>query len=207
MTDLTNLLDRASELDDTPMPIGDDLARARAALRRQRRARGLVGSVAALALIATGVASTSLLDRDSENPAVVEDGLTDGIQLVAAQTEAGPYTFGKLPRGWEVQGITPFAVTIAPEGAKDQNRDSFLGKLVILYDQYAPSGDRTSVDGRDYFIRGDSDHTTVMVTTRADEPEGTVYVQYPDSAGWDQGTMIEFLDAVRVNESAQPGVG
>jgi hypothetical protein len=46
-----------------------------------------------------------------------------------------------------------------------------------------------------------------MVTTRADEPEGTVYVQYPDSAGWDQDTMIEFLDAVRVNESAQPGLG
>jgi hypothetical protein len=49
--------------------------------------------------------------------------------------------------------------------------------------------------------------TTIIVSTRAGEPEGLVYVQYPDSAGRDEETMIEFLDAVRVNDSAQPGVG
>jgi hypothetical protein len=208
MTDLTELLDRASDLDHTPMPVDDDLTRARAALRRQRRTRGLVGSVGVIALVAAGVAGTTVLDRDSDADTVVtEEQPGDGIQLVAARAEGGPYTFGKLPRGWEVQGTTPSAVTIAPADAKNTNSNSFLGKLVIMYDQNPPSGDVTTVGGRDFFIRGDSDHTTIMVSTRAGEPEGLVYVQYPDSAGWDEETMIELLDAVRVNDSAQPGIG
>ena len=47
----------------------------------------------------------------------------------------------------------------------------------------------------------------MRVRTRAGEPEGVVSVQYPDSAGWDVQTMIEFLDAVQVDEGAQPGLG
>ena len=39
MTDLTDLLDRASDLGETPTPIADDLARARTALRSRRRRR------------------------------------------------------------------------------------------------------------------------------------------------------------------------
>jgi hypothetical protein len=208
MTELNNLLDRASELDHPPTSVDDDLARGRAALRR-RRARGAIriGSIAAVGVIAAGIVGSSALEREPDNHAATPDQGADGVQLVAADADAGPYTFGKLPEGWEVQGVLPSAVTIAPAGFKDQSPYSFLGKLVIMYDQYAPSGDLTTVNGRDFFSRGDSDHTTVMVTTRPGEPNGTVYVQYPDSTGWDEATMIEFLDAVRVNESAQPGVG
>lgn len=208
MTELTDLLRRASEPDPTPTPVGDDLARARAALRR-RRARGAVriGSIAAVGVIAAGIVGSSALETDRDHPAATPDRAAEGVQLVAADADAGPYTFGKLPEGWEVQGVLPSAVTIAPVGFQDQSPYSFLGKLVIMYDQNAPSGEVTTVDGRDFYRRGDSDHTTVMVTTRPSEPSGTVYVQYPDSTGWDTDTMIEFLDAVRVNESAEPGVG
>ncbi len=61
MTDLTELLDRASDVAETPMPVTDDLARARAALHRQRRRRSLVaaGSVCALAVLAGTVKSTN----------------------------------------------------------------------------------------------------------------------------------------------------
>ncbi len=210
MTELTHLLDRASELDHAPTPVGDDLARARAALRRHRRSRGAiaVGSVAAIALLSAGVAGTTWLDGEPDSGRTVTEERDRDSALVAAQVDGGPYTFGKLPAGWEVQGVDPAAVTIAPIGAKDQNPYSFLGKLVILYDQYPPSGDLSSVNGRDFFSRsGGSDTTTVMVRTRPEEPDGTVYVQYPDSAGWGLDTMIEFLDAVRVNESARPGIG
>lgn len=211
MTHLTDLLDRASEPGSPATPIEDDLARAHTAWRRRRRNRGLVaiGSTCAVGLIAAGVAGTGVLDRGATPDAVVtEDPSSTGSGLLfAANTDGGPYTFGKLPRGWEVQGETPSAVTIARIGYKNQEPHSFIGKLVIMYDQNPPSGNKTVYGGREFFSRGDSGHTTVMVRTRAGEPEGTVYAQYPDSTGWSVDTMIEFLDAVRVNESAEPGLG
>jgi hypothetical protein len=207
MTDLTELLDRASGIGGTPMPIADDLTRAHAALRRQRRRRGMAaaGTLCAVGVLA-GVAGTAALDRDPEpSRTVIED--PGSPALFAASETAGPYTFGKLPRGWEVQGTYPQGVTIARIGDPDQEPLSFEGKLVILYDQNPPSGDRTEYNGREFFSRGDSDHSTVMVRTRDGEPEGTVHVQYPDSAGWSVETMIEFLDAVQVGEGAKPGLG
>jgi len=207
MTELKNLLDRASEPVDATLPPGNDLARGRAALLRRRARTVRIGSLAATAVIAAGVVGFNALDDGPDTPGVVQDDRTEGVQLVAADAEAGPYTFGKLPEGWEVQGVLSSAVTIAPVGFKDQSPYSFLGKLVIMYDQNPTSGDVTSVNGRDFYSRGDSDHTTVQVATRPGEPDGVVSVQYPDSTGWDTDTMIEFLDAVQVNESAEPGVG
>ena len=63
MTDLTELLDRASDADETPTAISDDLARAHAALRRQRRRRGLtaVGAACAIGVLA-GVGGPALVD-------------------------------------------------------------------------------------------------------------------------------------------------
>jgi hypothetical protein len=207
MTELKNLLDRASDVDDTTLPLDKDLARGRAALLRRRSRTVRLGSIAATAVIAAGVIGANALDRGPDAPPVVQEDRAAGVQLVAADAEAGPYTFGKLPEGWEVQGVLPSAVVIAPVGFKDQSPYSFLGKLVIMYDQNPSSGDVTSVNGRDFYSRGDSDHTTVQVATRPAEPDGSVSVQYPDSTGWDIDTMIEFLDAVQVNESAEPGVG
>jgi len=207
MTDLTDLLDRASDLGEMPMPLSDDLARARAALRGRRRRHGLVavGSLCAVGVLA-GVAGPAVLDRSSEGRASVTE--TRESALFAANETAGAFTFGKLPRGWEVQGDYPAGVTIAPVGFEDQEPLSFINKLVIMYDQHRPSGDVTVVDDRKFYSRsGGGDQSAVLVRTRAGEPEGTVSVQYPDSAGWDVETMIEFLDAVQVGQAAQPGLG
>ena len=107
-----------------------------------------------------------------------------------------------------MQGAYPQGVTIAPVGFEDQEPASFVGKLVIMYDQNPLSGDVTVVDGREFYSRsGGGDQSTVPVRTRAGEPEGVVSVQYPDSAGWSVETMIEFLNAVQVDEGAQPGLG
>jgi hypothetical protein len=148
-----------------------------------------------------------LIDRDAEPSATVtEDGEADSA-LFGANESAGPYTFGKLPKGWEIQGAYPQGVTIAPFDFEDQEPLSFVRKLVIMYDQNPLTGDRTTYNGREFFSSHGANHTTVRVRTRAGEPEGVVSVQYPDSAGWSVETMIEFLDAVHVNESARPGVG
>jgi hypothetical protein len=124
---------------------------------------------------------------------------------VASPTEAGPYTFGTLPDGWEIHGIMPSAVTIAPTRPAEQDPYDLLGEVVVTYDRHRPTGALISAYGRDFFTRGDSDHTTILVRTRAGEPEGAIYVQYPDSSGWTEDTMIEFLEALRLKESGQPG--
>ncbi len=208
MTDLTDLLDRASDLGETPLPIADDLARAHAAVRRRRRRHGLVavGSLCAVGVLAV-VAGPSVLDRSPEGSPTVEVEKQESVLFAANETQ-GAYTFGKLPVGWEVQGAYAQGVTIAPVGFEDQEPYSFVGKLVIMYDQNPLSGDVTVVDGREFYSRsGGGDHSTVQVRTRAGEPGGTVSVQYPDSAGWSVATMIEFLDAVQVGEGAEPGLG
>lgn len=220
MTDLRDLLDRASADAGDPTPGGThaaaDLARGRTALRRRRTLRtGLVG-LAAAAVVAAGVGGTALLgDAPTSDPSVIgaSTGPTDGlesntaIRLVAAQLDAGPYTIGKVPDGWKVQGESPYAVTIAPtDGSVDTNPDSFVGKLVVLYDQNPISGTKIAFNGRVFHQRGDSGHTSISVETRDGEPEGVVTVQYPDDT-WPRELMLEFADAVVVNDSAQPGVG
>jgi hypothetical protein len=207
MTDLTELLDRASDLGEAPLPIADDLARARAALRSRRRKQGLVtvGSLCVVGVLAAAV-GPALVDGSPEDSPTVTIEKQDSDLFAANETE-GPYTFGKLPRGWEVQGAYPQGVTIAPVGFEDQEPASFVGKLVIMYDQNPVSGEPTEYNGREFYSRTEGDHDTVRVRTRAGEPEGVVSVQYPDSAGWSVATMIEFLDAVQVGEGAQPGLG
>ena len=206
MTDLTDLLDRASDLGDRHRRLADDLTRGRAALHRRRRRNGLValGSMCALGIIA-GFGAPAVLDRPAEDsPRVVE---TPDSELFAANQTEGPYTFGKLPVGWEVQGSYPQGVTIAPVGFPDQEPASFVGKLVIMYDQNPVSGEHREYNGREFYTNTEGDHDSVRVHTRAGEPEGIVSVQYPDSAGWDVETMIEFLDAVEVGQGALPGLG
>lgn len=208
MTDLTELLDRASDVSGTPTPITDDLARAHAALRRRRVRRGLATAGTVGAVVLVGIAGQTAFDRAPEGSDTVTESRTANAVLLAANESAGPYTFGKLPVDWEVQGEFPQGVTIAQIGDDDQEPLSFSGKLVIMYDQNAPSGDVTEYNGREFFSRsGGGDHSTVSVQTRDGEPEGVVSVQYPDSTGWEVATMIEFLDAVEVGDTARPGVG
>lgn len=209
MTDLTDLLDRASDTETTPIPVSADLARAHRALSRRRRNRGLLtaGALCTIGALAGAVAPAVLDDPADRTPTATDDVAPQSAVLLAADTSAGPYTFGKLPRGWEVQGQYAQGVTIAKIGDPDQEPASFVGKLVIMYDQNPLSGEVTAYDGRDFHVRTSSDTTTVAVATRAGEPEGEVLVQVPTSTGWDVATMIEFLDAVEVGPGAQPGLG
>ena len=136
MTDLTDLLDRASDL---RRDADADRRRPRpgaAALRRRRRRQGLVtvGSLCALGVIAGGGRTR----RARRAPARAPDGAIETPDEACCRRQrdrGGPTRSASCRVGWEVQGSYPQGVTIAPIGFPDQEPASFVGKLVIMYDQ------------------------------------------------------------------------
>lgn len=186
-------------------PAGD-LARAQQAarVRRRRRFRLAVSGLTTAAVVAVLVSGvTSRVTSDS--PTAVDDRVT----LVAGPLAVAPYVFDRVPEGWEVQGQSPTALTIAPsDGSVSADPDVFVGKLVVMYDQQALHGDPVELDGRTFFVaEGGDDYTTVSVRTTDSEPRGVVRVQYPVDAGWRTSQMLEFLAGVTVTDEARPGVG
>lgn len=216
MTDLRELLDRASGTADTTassVPVTDDLARARTALRRSRVWRTGAAAFAVAAVVAGGVTVAATTSSDNAPVAARDqspnDAAGDGIRLLSANVTSGPYTLGKLPEGWEIQGESPRNVVIAPAGGGvSPDPNDFRGKLVVNFEQNPLPEDAREVEwnGRTFYFGGDSGYTMIHVVTRAGEQEGKVVVQYP-SENWSEENMLEFADAVRVNESAEPGIG
>jgi hypothetical protein len=198
--DLKRALQAVAETDRPEHDPTDDLARAREAARARGRRRFRVGlaGVASVAVLAVG--TVTVLDRDpAPDP---------GVHLVAERLDATPYTFDLTPKGWSVQAQTPTAVTIVPDdGSTSSSPDDFRGKLVIMFDANEPDGRVIDQDGRRFWSRGDSDYTTVATRTVAGEPAGVVRIQYPDDAGWDLASMVDFLASVHVGPGARLGVG
>ena len=189
-------------------PAGD-LARAQQAARVRRRrclrfaVSGLT-SVTVVAVLVAGVVGTNG-PAAPDRPSVVSDRVT----LVAGPLAVTPYVFDRVPQGWEVQGQTPTALTIAPsDGSVSDDPDDFVGKLVVTYDRQRMYGDPVELGGRTFHVAAsDDDYTTVSVHTTDSEPRGVVRVQYPVDAGWQTSQMLEFLAGVTVTDGARPGVG
>jgi hypothetical protein len=210
MNDLNSLLDRAAG-PASPVDADADLTRGHRALSRTRRRRASVGlaCVAAAGVVGVGVVRHIGAD-DSPQLAIdrhPDHAQTSGISFLAQPLEAGPYTFDSTPDGWEVQGVSPSAVTIAPVGFADQEPNSYLGKLVIMFDGNPLSGERVELDGRTFWVHGDSGYTTIATPTLQGEPAGHVLIQFPDDTGWTRDSMLQFLAGVHVGEGAQQGVG
>jgi hypothetical protein len=214
MTDLHDLLRRASEVDAQPVPVTDDLARAHSALRRRRTWRAGAASLAVVAVVGAGVGLSSLVDgagpdgtriaaQPSSGPASVD---VRDIELVASDLEVGPYVLGKIPDGWEVQAEDP--VVIAPtDGSVTPDPNDFRGKLVVLYElNPIGPGDTVIWGDKSFKMRGDSGYRAIVRRTGGDEPAGIVVVQYPEDA-WTQDLMLEFAAAVKVTDKATAGVG
>jgi hypothetical protein len=211
MNDLNALLDRAAGPTVAPVDAHADLARGRRALSRTRHRRGALGLACVAAAGVVGVGAPRLGDRGSD---VAADSPADTTPSVATpwappgpDLTAGPYTFPAIPQGWEIQGHRAQVVTIAPVGFADQEPLSFAGKLVIMYDQNPPAGQRVERDGRTFFVDASGDTASVAVRTRAGEPDGEVVIQYPTSTGWTVDDMIAFLAGVQVGPGALPGLG
>ncbi|VXC47568.1 hypothetical protein [Nocardioides sp. AX2bis] len=207
----------ASTERSSPDPV-DDLARARTARTARTRQRVRVG-LSGLAVVAVVGVGASVVVIGQETPAGPSAGngatsapqtpeVAEGVQLVAATFDATPYRFDLTPQGWSVQGQNAFGVTIAPEdGSTTDIPDDFEGKLVIMFDARPPGGRTVDLDGRTFWITGDSGYTTISTRTAAGEPEGAVRIQYPDHTGWTEDTMLAFTASVHVGEGARYGGG
>jgi len=207
MNDLNALLDRAAG-PVAPIDAHADLTRGHRALSRTRRRRSAVGLLGVAAAGVAGIGIVRYAGPDEGPQQAVERPVPDaGISFLAQPMEAGPYTFDATPEGWEVQGATPSAVTIAPIGIADQNPDSFVGKLVILLDGNPLSGEQVERDGRTFWVHGSSGYTTIATPTLPGEPAGNVLIQFPNDTGWTRDTMLEFLAGVHVGSGAEQGVG
>jgi hypothetical protein len=208
MNDLNVLLDRAAGPVSAPVDALADVTRGHRALARTRRRRAAGGLLGVAAAGVVGVGVVRLAQPDTVQPArAVETTRGAGISFLAQPFEAGPYTFDQTPVGWEVQGVYPQGVTIAPVGFPDQEPSSFVGKLVILFDGNRLSGEQVQRDGRTFWVHGDSGYTTIATPTLPGEPTGNVLIQFPDDTGWTRDTMLTFLASVHVGPGAQQGVG
>ena len=233
MNDLKDLLELA--LSDAPGPDeradpAGDLARGRRLLHR-RRLTALVGVTAAVlcgvlvpltlggsgpsaanhpAAAASSHAQPSHAQPSPRSGTATPEKQSAQIKLVAwVGTQPPGYRVSWMPKGWVVQGSTPFALVMAPPSDKDKNPDSFVGKLVVMLqsrDATAPPAEWASqpVNGRPgkFAVQGDTQILTFQIAG-----EQWVVVQAPVSLGWDRAELAKFASGVQVLVAAQQGRG
>ena len=231
MNDLKDLLELA--LSDVPgrdarVDPAADLARGRRRLRRRRqRLAGLAGVTAAVLcgvlvpLALQGSAprydSPPTAASSHAQPSRTQPGQTGApatpsrqIKLVAwVGTQPPGYRVDWMPKGWVVQGSTPFALVMAPPDDKDKSPDSYVGKLVVMLqsrDATAPPAAWANqpVNGREgkFDVQGDTQILTFKIASGQ-----WVVVQAPVSLGWDSAELAKFAGGVQVLAAAQQGRG
>jgi hypothetical protein len=234
VTDMKDLFELA--LSDMPRTGGpanpaEDLTRGRRLLRRRRqRLAGLAGVTAAvlggilvpLSLSGSAPAASHHVAAAS-SPAPTHPKATvtptrtpttetqaHAIKLVAwVGTQPPGYQVDWMPKGWVVQGSTPYALTMASPGTKDKDPNVFIGKLVVMLqsaDAGAPPSDWADqpVNGRPgkFDVQGD---TQILIFKAAGGQ--WVDIQAPTSLGWDSAELAKFGGGVTVLAAAQQGRG
>jgi hypothetical protein len=224
VTDIKNLLELALGDGIAPEPgrpadPAADLARGRRRLRRRRMtalagltAAVLCGAAVPLALHGSAGAAHSATPRPSVTasaPAIAHPKTSPRIALVAWEgTQPPGYQVSEMPKGWVVQGSTPYALTIAPPNDRDKDPNSFLGKLVVMLQSTdatrPPTGASQPVNGRPG-VFDVQDHTQILTFQVAGGR--WVVIQAPTSLGWDSSELAKFAAGVQVLVAAQPGHG
>lgn len=187
-----------------------DLTRGRRALRRRHTVRRVGASVFAVAALTAAVTygTTTGGNSPGEQPAP----RVAAAHLVAYQGEQPKgYTIDKVPAGWEVQGVNPGVLTIAPVDATDKNPDSFVGKIAIMLqsqdDHSTPTGTEVTVGGKPGVLntaQGTEDGRNLWVK----QPNGIwLLVQIWDARGWTQDSIVEFAAGIHVLKDAVQGRG
>jgi hypothetical protein len=220
---------------DEPVDPAADLARGRRLLRRRRLA-GLAGVATAVlcgALVplalhsSSGTAGMNGAAGAGAKPAVatssgpVSSGPASAsspgrakaphkIALVVwTGTQPPGYRVNEMPKGWVVQGSTPYALVIAPPDDPSKNPDAFIGKLVVMLQSKSVTspptlGTAQPVNGRAgmFDVQGDTQILTFQV-----EGGAWVVIQAPVSLGWSGSELAQFAGGVQVLVTAQQGVG
>jgi hypothetical protein len=147
------------------------------------------------------------------------------IQLVAYSGKQIPgFKVSMVPQGWEVQGGSDYVLLLAPKGFKDQNLDSFEGKIAVMLQSAAaaetdaagtpdPPGITTTpvkVGDARGLLRVEAASSafagSTNLTFNAGKDQGVV-VQVPATLGWDSKQVITFALGVKVLGNAKPGLG
>ena len=233
VNDVKDLLELALSDGHAPAPgqpcdPAADLARGRRLRRRRQRLACLAGVAAAvlcgvlvpLALHGSGTATgqTAAAAASSTRPqpsqarpqSVAAEPQSRQSKLVAWKgTQPPGYRVSWMPKGWVVQGSSPYALVIAPPEARDKNPDSYIGKLVVMLqsrDATAPPADWASqpVNGRPgkFDVQGDTQILTFRIASGQ-----WVVIQAPVSLGWDSAELAKFGGGVQVLVTAQQGRG
>ena len=211
MTDLHDRLARlAGASGETSAAQADaDVDRGRRALRRRHTTQrmGAVGFATAVLAVAVAYGTTTTGGpTPGTSPSVVT------AKLVAYQGEQPKgFTIDKVPSGWEIQGVSPGALTVAPVGIADQEPDSFVGKIAVMLqsqdDKSTPTGTPVTVGGKPGVINEGlgTDHGKNLWVK---QPNGIwLEVQIWDATGWTPESMVEFADGIHVLPTAVQGRG
>ena len=188
-----------------------DLARGRRALRRRRTVKGAATGVFAIAAAAAALAYGTASPPAGHPAAAVPSTATAVTTLVAYKGDQPKgYTIDKVPAGWEIQGNSDFALTIAPVGAADRNPDAFVGKIGIMLqskDQHGrPPGTAMKVGGKAAVLDDVSNLPSKLMYVM--QPNGIyLIVQIWDARAWTDNAIVDFAAGVHVLPNAQQGVG
>jgi hypothetical protein len=206
MNDIKDLLDQAVRsvgVAPSEEIVEADVLRGRAALDRRRRRRrirsSVIGAVTATVVVVASIAIGNLDNGESPITAT-------GVQLVAYTGEQlDGFIVDRIPEGWYLQGSSPFALTIAPDGTANTHPDNFMGKLVVMLfsqdmKQQLPEGEPVEVGGHDGVVR----RTEEGATLSYEDVEGHfVEVQSPTVLGWTNDQLARFAEGVQVTADAQ----
>ena len=213
---------------DRPGDPAADLARGRRLLRRRRQRLAALAGVAAVVLGGaivplalpgsgtavhhTAVAASSRPQPSQPRPvsAPPEPSHARQIKLVAWQgTQPPGYRVSWMPKGWVIQGSTPYVLVMAPPDARDKNPDVFIGKLVVMLqsrDATAPPADWASQPVNGHPGKFDVQDDTQILTFQIAGGQWVV-IQAPVSLGWDPAELAKFAGGVQVLATAQRGRG
>jgi hypothetical protein len=197
-----------------------DLVRGRRALRRRRTVKGAATGVfavaAATAALAYGTASRPVAPPAAASPAAASQATAPrptvtGAKLVAYHgAQPKGYTIDKVPAGWEIQGVDPSVLTLAPIGDQDRDPHVWIGKIAIMLqslgDHGTPTGTAVSVAGkRGVLVTADVPHGKNLYVL---QPNGiNLIVQIWDASGWSNDAIVEFASGIHVLPGAQQGRG
>jgi hypothetical protein len=124
-------------------------------------------------------------------------------------TQPPGYTVGSVPSGWDLQGVSNFALVIGPKGDADQELNDFQGKLVVMLASSDEPAHQTGTPVAVGDLTGVVRHTDPNVTQLfvTDAAGHHIDIQAPTSLHWSDAQVGAFAATVHVNPNAQAGVG
>jgi hypothetical protein len=191
-----------------------DLSRARRARQRRRTGRIVAGSsLAVAAVLAAALAIPGLSPGTKSTPGTANRVSTRVATQLVAYTGKQPagFTLDRVPRGWEVQGVDKYVLTLAPKDTVDKDHNNCVGKICIDQQKAIPDvktqqvrvGDRPAV-----LATMEDDRDGVPGTLFVKQPSGLyLVIQVWNGLNWSGTDIVQFAAGVHVNPGAGFTVG